>query len=121
MSKADDAKRLVQQTLDKALVAQQPLARKNVERLRRVHPSDTPQELIRRLDRSYLVSITVSGGVTGAAAIAPGAGIPTARANVMAFTEAWLSRIWSGQHTSLDNRAGQQLGAQVADFVAGHL
>lgn len=36
-------------------------------------------------------------------------------------TEAWLSRIWSGQHTSLDNRAGQQLGTQVADFVARHL
>ncbi|WP_369386522.1 vanadium-dependent haloperoxidase [Streptomyces sp. CG1] len=38
-----------------------------------------------------------------------------------AATEAWLSRIWSGQHTSLDNHAGQQLGTQVADFVAGHL
>ncbi|MFJ6837732.1 hypothetical protein [Streptomyces sp. NPDC091209] len=51
MSKADDAKNLIQQALDKALVAQQPLAMKNVERLRRVHPDDTPQELIRRLDR----------------------------------------------------------------------
>lgn len=38
-----------------------------------------------------------------------------------AATEAWLSRIWSGQHTYLDNRAGQQLGTQVADFVARHL
>ncbi|MFI6361054.1 vanadium-dependent haloperoxidase [Streptomyces sp. NPDC050743] len=38
-----------------------------------------------------------------------------------AATEAWLSRIWSGQHTSIDNRAGQQLGTQVADFVSGHL
>ncbi|GAA1906048.1 vanadium-dependent haloperoxidase [Streptantibioticus ferralitis] len=38
-----------------------------------------------------------------------------------AATEAWLSRIWSGQHTSLDNRAGQQLGTRVADFVAHHL
>ncbi|MGW3493799.1 vanadium-dependent haloperoxidase [Streptomyces sp. NPDC001020] len=38
-----------------------------------------------------------------------------------AATEAWLSRIWSGQHTSIDNRAGQQLGTQVADFVAGRL
>ncbi|OIJ85655.1 vanadium-dependent haloperoxidase [Streptomyces colonosanans] len=36
-------------------------------------------------------------------------------------TEAWLSRIWSGQHTSIDNRAGEQLGTQVADFVAGRL
>ncbi|GAB2743081.1 vanadium-dependent haloperoxidase [Kitasatospora kifunensis] len=38
-----------------------------------------------------------------------------------AATEAWLSRVWSGQHTSIDNQAGQQLGTQVADFVAQHL
>ncbi|GAA3378709.1 vanadium-dependent haloperoxidase [Streptomyces sannanensis] len=38
-----------------------------------------------------------------------------------AATEAWLSRIWTGQHTSLDNGAGQQLGTQVADFVARRL
>ncbi|MGK5446683.1 hypothetical protein [Streptomyces radiopugnans] len=88
MSKADDAKSLVQQALDKALVAQQPLAGKNVERLRRVHPDDTPQELIRRLDRYYLTSVTASGGASGAAAVVPGAGIPTSLADVMLFTEA---------------------------------
>ncbi|WP_225080705.1 hypothetical protein [Streptomyces sp. CoT10] len=88
MSKADDAKSLVQQTLDKALVVQQPLARKNVERLRRVHPGDTPQELIRRLDRYYLASVTASGGASGAAGIVPGVGIPTALADVILFTEA---------------------------------
>ncbi|MFE5581222.1 vanadium-dependent haloperoxidase [Kitasatospora sp. NPDC056531] len=38
-----------------------------------------------------------------------------------AATEAWLSRVWSGQHTSIDNRAGQQLGMQVAEFVAHDL
>ncbi|MFH8384621.1 haloperoxidase, partial [Kitasatospora sp. NPDC018058] len=38
-----------------------------------------------------------------------------------AATEAWLSRTWSGQHTSLDNSAGQRLGTQVATFVAQHL
>ncbi|OIJ92867.1 hypothetical protein BIV25_26270 [Streptomyces sp. MUSC 14] len=38
-----------------------------------------------------------------------------------AATEAWLSRLWSGQHTSIDNRAGRQLGVRVADFVAGRL
>ncbi|MFF4960977.1 hypothetical protein ACFY2Z_28725 [Streptomyces sp. NPDC001222] len=88
MSKADDAKNLIQQALDTALVAQQPLAMKNVERLRRVHPDDTPQELIRRLDRYYLAGVTASGGASGAAGIVPGAGIPTALADVMVFTEA---------------------------------
>ncbi|MDH6129891.1 vanadium-dependent haloperoxidase [Kitasatospora sp. GP82] len=38
-----------------------------------------------------------------------------------AATEAWLSRVWGGQHTAVDNQAGQQLGTQVADFVAHHL
>ncbi|MEU9480363.1 vanadium-dependent haloperoxidase [Streptomyces sp. NPDC048191] len=38
-----------------------------------------------------------------------------------AAAEAWLSRIWAGQHTSLDNRSGRQLGSQVAGFVAGRL
>ncbi|MFF5857741.1 hypothetical protein ACFY8B_19240 [Streptomyces sp. NPDC012751] len=88
MSKADDAKSLIRQTLDKALVAQQPLAQKQVERLRRVHPDDTPQDLIRRLDRYYLAGVTASGGASGAAGIVPGAGIPTALADVMLFTEA---------------------------------
>ncbi|MFL9683479.1 hypothetical protein [Streptomyces sp. KL110A] len=88
MSKADDAKSLIQQVLDKALVAQQPMARKNVERLRRVHPGDTPQELIRRLDRYYLAGVTASGGASGAAGIVPGAGIPTALADMTLFTEA---------------------------------
>jgi hypothetical protein len=88
MSNIDDAKSLVQRGLDKALVAQQSLAKKHVERLRRVHPSDTPQELIRRLDRYFLVSITASGGASGAAAVVPGAGIPTSLAGAMFFTEA---------------------------------
>ncbi|MEU1791698.1 hypothetical protein ABZ553_38665 [Streptomyces sparsogenes] len=88
MSKAEDAKKMLQQALDKALVAQQPLARKHVERLRRVHPDDTPQGLIRRLDRYYLAGITASGGASGAAGIVPGAGIPTALADTMVFTEA---------------------------------
>ncbi|WP_051858039.1 hypothetical protein [Streptomyces cellulosae] len=88
MSKADDAKSPVQQALHKGLVAQQALARENVERLRRVNPSDTPQELIRRLDRSYRLCIATSGGVSGVTAIVPGAKIPTALADVMDFTEA---------------------------------
>lgn len=88
MSKANDAKSLIQQALDKALVAQQPLAGKNVERLRRVHPGDSPQDLIRRLDRQYLAGVTVCGGASGAAGIVPGAGIPAAAADVVLFTEA---------------------------------
>jgi hypothetical protein len=83
-----EPKRLLQQGLEKALVAQMPLARKNVERLRRVHPDDTPAEMIKRLERYYLSGVTASGGASGAAGVVPGAGIPTALADVMVFTEA---------------------------------
>src|ERR1700759_2112998 len=38
-----------------------------------------------------------------------------------AANEAGLSRIFAGQHTRLDHRAGQILGARVADFVLNHL
>jgi len=34
-------------------------------------------------------------------------------------TEAGLSRIYAGQHTPLDDVAGQLLGTQVAQFVLG--
>ncbi|EFL35545.1 predicted protein [Streptomyces viridochromogenes DSM 40736] len=88
MSQTDDAKNRLQQVLDKALVAQQPLAKKHVERQRRVHPDDTPQQLIRRLDRYYLAGVTTSGGASGAAGMVPGAGIPTALADAVVFTEA---------------------------------
>ena len=62
-----DDKRLVGAVLEKALVAQAPLARKNVERLRRVHPEATPSALIRKLNVAYLSAVTVSGGAAGAA------------------------------------------------------
>ena len=35
--------------------------------------------------------------------------------------EAALSRIWSGQHTRIDDQAGRQLGRQVAGAVLGAL
>lgn len=88
MGKTDGTKGLIQQAFDKALVVQQPLAERRVAGLRRSHPDDTPQDLIRRLDRHYLFGVTVSGGASGAAGIVPGTGIPTALADVLLFTEA---------------------------------
>ncbi|MFG2407761.1 hypothetical protein ACGFR8_26185 [Streptomyces brevispora] len=88
MSRTDGTKGLIQQAFDKALVVQQPLAERRVAGLRRSHPDDTPQDLIRRLDRHYLFGVTVSGGASGAAGSVPGTGIPTALADVLLFTEA---------------------------------
>jgi hypothetical protein len=81
-------KALVAAGLEKALVAQAPVARANVERLRRLHPDESPTDLINRIRRTYLAAITMTGGAAGAAGAVPGAGVPTALADVLAFTEA---------------------------------
>src|SRR5690242_14465492 len=83
-----DTKQVALATLRKALVAQAPLARKNVERLRRLRPDDSPSELVSTLDRAYLTAVTASGAGSGAAALVPGVGIPAALADIVAFTEA---------------------------------
>src|SRR4029078_7310507 len=81
-------KELVSQALTKALTFQSPVARNNFERLRRVHPNDTPTELAKRVTRYYLSAVTTSGGAMGAAGAIPGGGLPSAVFDVMAFTEA---------------------------------
>jgi hypothetical protein len=92
MAKMDGAKQLLAKGFEKSLSIQQPVAKANVERLRRVHPDKTPKELIKYLSRTYLAAVTATGAGAGAAAAVPGAGlavgIPAALADVMAFTEA---------------------------------
>lgn len=82
------AKTLLSMGLTKALEVQQPLARENVARLRRVNPQESPAELEKRLTRFYLAGVTVSGGAAGAAGVVPGVGVPAAIADVLAYTEA---------------------------------
>ena len=60
------------QALTKALTFQSPAARNNFERLRRVHPDDTPTELAKRVTKYYLSVVTTSGGAMGAAGAIPG-------------------------------------------------
>lgn len=88
MSASSNAKKVLAAGLEKALVVQQPLAKQNVERLRRVHPHDVPHDTSRRLTQYYLAAVTVSGGVAGAAGVVPGAGVPAALVDVLAYTEA---------------------------------
>jgi hypothetical protein len=76
------------QALTKALTFQSPLARKNLERLRRVHPDETPTELAKRVTRDYLSLVTTSGGAMGAAGAIPGGGLASAAFDLVAFTEA---------------------------------
>ena len=83
-----DRKEVASQALTKALTFQSPLARNNLERLRRVHPDEAPTELAKRATRYYLSLVTTSGGAMGAAGTIPGGGVPSAAFDVVAFTEA---------------------------------
>lgn len=85
---AASQRKLVASGLEKALRAQEPLARKEVERLRRLHPTDTPKQIRKRIERTYLTAITSTGGAAGAAGAVSGVGVPAALADVLAFTEA---------------------------------
>jgi len=61
-------------TLDNVLRMQRPLALSIVKKLREAHPDETPEQIHKRLDRTYLRDITAIGGVTGASAFVPGGG-----------------------------------------------
>ena len=67
----DGFKRKWRPALTKALTFQSPVARNNLERLRRVHPDATPTELAKRVTRYYLSLVTTSGGAMGAAGRSP--------------------------------------------------
>lgn len=63
--------------LDTVLRLQRPLALSMVKKLRAAHPHETPEQILRRLDRQYLRDVTAIGGVTGASAFVPGIGTVT--------------------------------------------
>lgn len=81
----------------KALELQRPAAAANVARLRRLHPSKSPQEIIGGLTKTYVGAVSVTGAGAGAAAIVPNGAvqIPAALADFLAFTEATVLYVLS--------------------------
>lgn len=69
---------LVTRIVEKAHRLQEPAVAKYVAKLRAKHPDDSPEQIIRRLERRYLNTVTVSGGAVGATASIPGVGTITA-------------------------------------------
>lgn len=65
---------------DKALVAAGKLVDSRVERLRRRHLEDTNEQLLKRLETTFMSSVTATGAATGGAAAVPGAGTAAALA-----------------------------------------
>lgn len=71
--------RVALRMLERALLAAQPLVEARV-RLRTQHPNATNTQLMKKLERTYVSSLTATGMAVGAAAAVPGAGTAAALA-----------------------------------------
>ncbi|QCB51996.1 hypothetical protein E5720_16370 [Rhodococcus sp. PAMC28707] len=65
---------------DKALLASNKLVDVRVERLYDRHPNATADQLVKKLETTFLSSVTAAGAATGGAAAVPGAGTAAALA-----------------------------------------
>lgn len=74
----------------KAVEVQRPLVLRNLNRLRRKHPTDTPAQLAERLGHQYLVAVTGEGAAAGGTAVVPGIGTAAALGLSAAATVAFL-------------------------------
>ncbi|MCR8671413.1 hypothetical protein, partial [Agrococcus sp. HG114] len=89
LDRDDDMSWLVK-TLDSILGVQRPLVVNHLRNLRRKHPTMTPEEMIRRLEKQYLTAVTGGGAAVGASAVAPGVGTVASVGLTMAETVGFL-------------------------------
>ncbi|MBF6131850.1 hypothetical protein IU501_02370 [Nocardia otitidiscaviarum] len=76
--------------LDNGSQVQAPAVAKYVERLRKAHPDESPAQIITRLEKLYLTTVTGSGTAVGAAAAVPGVGTVASVAAISAETAFFL-------------------------------
>ncbi|MFT4200004.1 hypothetical protein [Gordonia sp. (in: high G+C Gram-positive bacteria)] len=76
--------------LRKAQRLQAPAVAKYVNRIRAAHPDESPEQIIARLEKQYLLAVTGSGGAVGATAAVPGVGTVTALGAVAGETVFFL-------------------------------
>lgn len=60
--------------IDRVLAIQRPVVLAHIRGIRRTHPNATPADIIRILERRYLVAVTTGGAAVGATAVVPGIG-----------------------------------------------
>lgn len=77
---------VVDTMVDHAQHLQAPAVAKYVDHLRREHPTDSPGQIIERLEHRFLLAVTGSGGAVGAAAAFPGVGTMVSLASLGAET-----------------------------------
>ncbi|MDP5226369.1 MULTISPECIES: hypothetical protein [Arthrobacter] len=80
----------VHSVLLKAVDVQRPLVVGHLSRLRRKHPNANLAELVVRLERQYLATVTATGAGAGVTAVIPGVGTGTALAVSGVATAAFL-------------------------------
>jgi hypothetical protein len=84
--------RTLDAALDRALAVQRPVVLAYLDRVHRRHPEMTPADVVRQLERGYLVTAVGIGGASGAAAAVPGVGtaatIASSAAEITAFVSA---------------------------------
>lgn len=76
--------------LDRAQELQAPAVAKYVQKIRAKYPDEGPAQIIRRLEKRYLNTVTGSGGAVGATASVPGVGTITALGAMTAETALFL-------------------------------
>ncbi|MGV9678411.1 hypothetical protein ACWDSJ_24295 [Nocardia sp. NPDC003482] len=64
----------VRSLLDNGSRMQAPAVRRYVDKMRRKHPEETPAQILQRLERRYLFSVTSAGMLVGTIAAVPGIG-----------------------------------------------
>ncbi|HLV54796.1 MAG TPA: hypothetical protein VKY71_04400 [Actinotalea caeni] len=77
---ATDRPRSLDEALDAALALPTGRVRAYVDGIRRKRPHATPEEVVRLLEKRYLLAVSTSGGAVGAAAALPVVGTGTALA-----------------------------------------
>ena len=79
--------------LDKAQRLQAPAVKKYVDALRKAHPDESPEQIIRRLEKQFLRTVMGTGSAVGATAAIPGVGTMTALTAMTGETALFLSLI----------------------------
>jgi len=80
----------VRSLLDNGAQVQAPAVAKYVDRFRRSHPDESPAQIIERLEKLYLTTVTGSGTAVGATAAVPAVGTLAAIAAASAETTFFL-------------------------------
>ncbi|PPJ27940.1 hypothetical protein C5E45_15635 [Nocardia nova] len=80
----------VRSLLDNGAQVQAPAVAKYVDRFRRAHPDESPAQILDRLEKIYLTTVTGSGTAVGATAAVPGVGTLTSLAAMSAETTFFL-------------------------------